>query len=144
MAEIPENSFDMNDLFKWYELRKQIEAFKAVTTQEMFLRKKIAAALFPNPEEGVNKFELAGGYVLKYGHTLERKIDEGALAALTDKFEELNISKDDLIRLKPELEKKAYNKLSDEQRKVFDLALVIKPGSPTMEIVLPASAKAGA
>lgn len=144
MAEIPENTLDMNDLYKWFELRKQIEAFKAVTTQEMFLRKKIAACLFPNPSEGTNTFELQDGTgaVVKYGHTIERKVDEGALTSLREEFEKVGISVDDLIRRKPELEKKAYNRLTDVQRSVFDQALLIKPGSPTLDIVIPAKAKA--
>ena len=143
MAEIPENAFNMEDLYKWFELRKQLEATKPLAVQEMFLRKKIAAALFPNPSEGTNTYELndGTGYVVKYGHTIERKIDEGALAAMSEIFKENGISKDSLVRLKPELEKKAYNKLTDEQRHIFDQALTIKPGSITLEIVLPAKNK---
>jgi hypothetical protein len=143
MAEIPENQATQQDLVKWFQLTQEIEKMKPLIEQERILRKKIAALYFPNPTEGTNTFELndGTGCVLKYGHTIERKVDEAQLLAMRDVLAESSISVDDLIRRKPELEKKAYNKLTDEQRALFDQALIIKPGSITLEITLPAKAK---
>ena len=98
--------------------------------------------LFPNPVEGTNKYPLSDGWVLKMTYRIERKIDEAALALNLARLTENNISADKLVVKKPELSKRAYNGLTVEEKLIFDECLIIKPGSASLEIVLPASAAA--
>jgi hypothetical protein len=46
-----------------------------------------------------------------------------------------------LVKWKPELVLKNYRELTDEQKLIFNDCLVIKDGSPALEIVLPAKNK---
>jgi len=134
MAEIPENAVTQADLAKWYELADQLKKIRA---QEMTLRKKIFGNAFPDPKEGTNSYELGDGYVLKAQHKLDRNIDPGALDALKEKLRENHINPDVLVQYKPSLVLKEYRTLTDEERALFDQCLIVKPGSPSLEIVLP-------
>jgi hypothetical protein len=121
----------------WYELQKQLEIVK---TQEMALRKKIFAAHYPNPVEGTNTVPLTDGWVLKANYPITRKVDKALLSNHVARLRTLGIAMDDLIDYKPELVLPFYRRLTDEQMKAFDEILIIKPGSPALEIVLPKSA----
>ena len=138
MVTVPENEITQADLEKWYKLANELKSIKA---QEILLRKKIFAGKFPDPIEGTNTCPLEDGWVLKGTYSLDRAIDQGAFDAIKEKLEEENVSPDSLVQYKPSLVKRAYNTLTAEQRNLFDQCLIIKPGSPSMTIVLPASAK---
>lgn len=128
------NSVSVADMVEWTELQKQLSDIKA---REMALRMKIFKYYFPHPVEGTNDFPLSNDYVLKAKYPITREIDPGALNALTEEFVTAGIRKDMLVQYKPSLLVKEYRTLTDEQRKLFDQALIVKPGSPQMEIVLP-------
>lgn len=144
---IPSNELCQEDVFDWYAMQDQLSALKA---SEMLMRQKIYKTMFVDPKEGTNKSLLPDGWELKAQRVVERKVDEGALAVLSSKitnaqggeepsvFEKNGISADKVIRWKPELAKAAYNTLTAEQQKIVDRALIIKDGSPQLEIVLPA------
>lgn len=134
MVEVPENEVTQEDLSTWYEMAAQLKKLKA---QEILLRKKIFGAAFPDPDEGTNNYDLADGYVLKGKHTIQRDIDEGAFGALKEKLREEKIIPEDLVQYKPSLVKREYNKLTEEEKQLFDQCLIVKPGSPALEIVLP-------
>ncbi len=119
-------------LTEWYALQKQL---KQVKEDEMELRKFIFQALFPDPQVGVNTYGLGDGYFVKATHKLNRSIDMAALNAGRDTFDAEDIDLDKLIKYTPDLSMTEYNKLTDEQKKVFDFCLVIKEGSPSLEIV---------
>lgn len=149
MAEIPENAVTAADLAEWYRLQAELGKLKSA---EALLRSKIFKHYFPAPTEGTNKFELndGTGAVLKATHVINRSIDPGALDALKAAQHEAapgsNVPKlplDELVRYKPELAVSEYRKLTDEERIFFDQCLIIKPGSPQMEISIPKKAKAG-
>lgn len=134
MAEIPENTLTQADMVKWYELAQEL---KRIRNAEILLRKKIFNHFFPDPSEGTNNQDLDGGYVLKGKHAIERKIDEGAFDAMKEKFREEGINPDTMVQYKPSLVLKEYRKLTKEEQALFDQVLIIKPGSPALEIVLP-------
>lgn len=138
MVALPENQVTQDDLTAWYQMQDQLKKLRAA---EMLLRKKIFAAYFPEPKEGVNSVPLAAGWVMKGDYKIDRSIDEGALGAMRPLFAEHKISVDSLVKYKPELVTRNYRTLTEEQRQLFDRALVVKPGSPSLEIVLPAAAK---
>lgn len=138
MTSIPNNAVSQEDLAEWYRLQDELKRIKA---SEMLLRQKIFGAYFPSPQEGTNSAPLADGWVLKGKHTINREIDPGALGAMKEQFAEAGISADSLVQYKPSLVLKEYRTLTEEQRQLFDRALIVKPGSPALEIVLPAKAK---
>lgn len=141
MTELPKNTVTQEDLTKWYELKEQLASIKA---SEMLLRQKIFAGYFPTPVEGTNDAPLADGYVLKGKYSITRDVDPGAIGALKDKLLEAGIKADALVQYKPSLVLKEYRTLTKEQQDLFDQCLIIKPGSPALEIVLPKkAAKAG-
>ena len=146
MTTIPENKVTQADLAEWYRLKDELNRVK---TAEMLLRTKIYSGLFKAPEEGTNTLPLADGWVIKAKRVIQRDIDLAALNvnALVDPATNMSrltasgIHPEQLVKWKPELVLRAYRTLTAEQMTVFNECLVIKDGSPSLEIVLPASAK---
>lgn len=134
MAQIPSNDIKPGELERWYKVKAELDKLRA---EEMVLRKRLFGAYFPDPKEGTNDFELGGGYVLKGGYKIERKIELPVFLAYKDKFTAAGIPVDAIVAYKPELALKEYRKLTDGQRTLFDACLEIKPGAPSMEIVMP-------
>lgn len=125
------------EMNEWYTLTQQLPGIKA---REMELRKKIFGANFVNPVEGTNTKPLADGWVLKGQYKIDRKVDEAALETLSSVFKEHKIPVKDLVKWSPELVTSAYRELDEDQEKIFNQALLIKPGSPSLEIVKPKKA----
>jgi hypothetical protein len=141
MIEIPENAVTEADLAEWYRLKNELAKIKQA---EGLLRGKIFHYFFPNPKEGTNKHKLKDGTgaELKATHVINRSVDIGSLTALKAAIaeESSNLPKlpiDELIKWEPKLVKKEYNELTEEEKHVFDQCLVIKDGSPSLEIVIP-------
>lgn len=141
MTQIPNNDVTLADLTVWYEMQEQLTKLRA---SEMLLRKKLFAAFFPTPKEGTNSFALDQGWVLKGTYKIDRKIDIALLMNFSTSLRENGINPDALVKYEPSLVTKAYRELTAEQEKLFDQVLVVKPGAPSLEIVLPAKAKAAA
>jgi len=149
MVAIPPNDCTLADLFAWYKVQDELAKLKA---QEILLRTKLFKHHFRDPKEGTNSLELdpllvaAGlppdGMVLKGTHVINRSVDEASLQVLTPKLDEAKIPVAKLIKRKPELVKSEYNELTDEEKKLFDQVLVVKPGTPSLEVVLPGKRKA--
>jgi len=135
MTEVPENTFTKDDLAKWYEMNDNLKALRG---SEMVLRKKIFGAAFPDPKEGTNSYAMEDGYVLKGKHSLTREIDPGAFGAIKDMMREAGVNPDELVQYKPSLVLKKYRELGEDNKHLFEQCLIIKPGSPSLEIVLPA------
>jgi len=147
MTAIPENTVTQEDLAEWYRLQEQLRTVKAA---ESMLRAKIFKGMFKDPKEGTNTIPLNQGWVLKAKHVINRDVDQASLTACSQideatqmsRFSSNGIHTEKLIKWKPELVTKEYRLLTDEQRQIFDECLIIKPGSPSLEIVLPAAARA--
>lgn len=129
------------ELAQWYKMQEELAELK---TAEALLRRRIYDQFFPNAVEGTNNHELddGTGAVLKAKRVVDRKVDEAALDAYkaASKEEGSNLPKlpwNKLIRYKPELSKTEYNKLTEEERHACDGVLIIKDGSPQLEIVIP-------
>jgi hypothetical protein len=133
-AAAPAPVVTQEEMNLWFELTQKLSDIKAA---EMELRKKIFAAYFTNPNEGTNTHPLSDGWVLKGQYKIDRKVDEAVLTTLSTVFKDHKIVVKDLVTYKPELNIRAYRDLDEEQQKLFNQALVIKPGSPAMEIVKP-------
>ena len=131
---VPAPTVTQDDLSNWYKL---VEQLAAVKDAEMELRKKIFAAYFPNPIEGTNKAPLAGGWIIKVDHKINRTVDVPTLTNMAAELVAAGIDMSSLIKYKPEVAISEYRKLGEDDRKKFDQILVIKEGSPQMEIVKP-------
>ncbi len=133
------------DIAEWYKIQSQLAALKGT---EAMLRSRLAAYFFPEDArtEGSkdNKHPLndGTGAILQLDHKINRTVLEPELDALKAavKAEGSNLPKlpfNKLVKYKAELVKAEYNKLTDEERKVFDQALNIKPGMPDLKVVIP-------
>ena len=117
-------------LEEWLQLKAELDAIKK---KEADLRKMLFQGAFPNPVEGTNTATLEDGTIVKGTHKISRNIDEAALPAVLEKIPEG--IRDSLVAYKPSLATSAYRKLTAEERKTFDQALIIKPGTPTLEVI---------
>lgn len=138
MVEIPENEVTQKDLDTWFLAKKELAKLKV---SEMLLRTKIFKFFFKAPKEGTNKFELADHWELKAVHSIDRKVDHAAFVALKDQLVANGISPQKIVEYKPELKLSEYRELTEEQRHIVDQFLIIKPGSPQLDITLPAKYK---
>lgn len=134
MVQVPENTVTAEDMAEWYRLQDELKKVKA---REMLLRTKIFWYFFASPVEGTNSYDLPDGYVLKGKHTINREVDPGAFQAMREQFSQAGIHPDVMVQWKPSLKLKEYHELTAEQIQLFDQCLIVKPGSPALEIVLP-------
>ena len=123
-------------LLEWHELHLRQKQLK---DDEMELRLKLVGHFFPTPDEGTNTVDLGNDWKVKDKHAINRKCDEASFEAVFEKLPEG--SKDRLIKYKPELVLKEYRKLPLREQKIFDQALIIKPGTPTLTLVPPKEKK---
>lgn len=116
-------------LEEWQSLGPKIKQLQA---RERELRNLLFEGTFPNPKEGTNTYNLPDGRIIKGTYKLSRSVDEAALPAVLEQLPE-GLG-DRLVQFKPSLVLSEYRKLPDDQRKIFDQALITKPGSPTLEV----------
>lgn len=116
-------------LDEWLKLKSELDAIKK---KEADLRKILFQGAFPNPVEGTNTATLEDGTIVKGTHKITRNIDEAALPAILEQMPEA--VRGNLVAYKPSLATSAYRKLTAEERKIFDQALIIKVGTPTLEV----------
>lgn len=122
----------------WQQTKAQAEQLVAT---EKRLREELFSVAFPAPVEGTNNVDLPEGWKLKGVLKINRTLDEAALPAVMDAVRGMNFNSDRLVRYKPELALKDYKALPENVRHVFDAALTIKPGLPTIELVPPKEKK---
>lgn len=122
-----------NLIARWMETKKQLAI---IQEEERSLRRTIFAVKFPEPKEGTNKSSLGNGWELKATYPIDRKVDMPMLQAIQDQFFDMKIPPD-IIKMDPKLNIKPYRLLTAEQLKFFDQALIIKPGSISLEILPP-------
>ena len=121
-------------LAEWNAISTQLAYLKE---REMALRLQIYAAMFQSPPEGTSTIDLATGWKLKAVTKVNRSIDIAALTAVRQRFAEIGVPFDPLIRWTPELSTKEYRALSEPTRAVFDECLIAKPGTPSLQLVPP-------
>lgn len=134
MAAIPEDVVTQADLEQWYNLKQELAKIRA---SEMLLRKRIFSHYFRTPVEGTNTAELEHGYELKGKYPIDRDIDEAAFNVNRERFAAAGLKPDSLVRWKPELVLRKYRELTAEEQQLFDECLTVKPGSPSLDIMLP-------
>lgn len=136
----PEQAFARLQL--WYSTQQKVAELK---TTEVLERKTLARFYFPEPEEGTNRLPLGGGFDLKMGRSITRKVDEAALENVkVAQAKKLKLNMDELFPMKPTLNLTAYRKLSDDQRAFVDTLLDIKESETPALHIVPQADTAGA
>lgn len=133
MVLIPPALVTQADIDEWDKVQAEMKALKA---KEMLIRQRIYRGIFARPDEGTNKHTFDDGSLLKATRVIDRKVEIGAMQALAAKdgpFQEAGINANVLIKWTPELVIKEYRKLTPAQVLIFDQALIIKDGSPSLE-----------
>lgn len=143
--EEPDNPFE-ELVNQWAEQKDALQAIKdamdTITVSERQLRDRLAEGLRQyygiNLKEGVNNYELSNGRKLKFTHKVERKISEPDLAAAKDAFTKAAVPGDktfeELLRVKYELDKRNYDKLSEPAANAFSRCLTTKHAAPALEV----------
>lgn len=126
-------NFDL--LTKWREAVQEIAELKKVIEAERVLRQQVFNAFFPSPVEGTNNFSLPHDWLLKGTYKIERKIDEPVLSGVQEQLRSAKCNPDLLFKYEPKLQLSVYRKLTDEQRHLADMAIIAKPGMPSLELV---------
>lgn len=118
---------------EWTELKESIGLLRA---QESALRARIVNECFGELSEGINR-AVATGLEIVVHHEVSRKVDETIVDSpkFAANCRAVKLSLDALIRYKPELNLRDYRKLTEQQLRLFDNCLVIKPGSDKLEII---------
>lgn len=126
----------------WRVVYDKIEAYEPILAplveEEAKLRKAVIEAAFPDGQEnheGTNNLEIWPGWILKAVVKISRQVDEAAWPAIKEELRKRNVPVDFLIRLKPEVALKVYRDLREDERKVFDQCLVIKPSTPNLQLL---------
>lgn len=129
----------------WDAVRAQIEeiekTLKPLKARELEMRKALAesiqAALGDQLKEGMNIYKLEDGRSLALGYKLDRKIEESEIPAAREAYTQLNdrpVEFDALLRVKYELSKRDFDKLSDSAKAAISDMIITKPAAPTLEI----------
>jgi hypothetical protein len=104
----------------------------------MKLRKSLFASTFPDHTAGTRYYDLPDGSRVKGVARMTYNIDEASLGTALQALRDKGLTTaDSLVRYKPSLEKKAYDRLTQEEKKLFNVAVITKPGSPALEYIPP-------
>ena len=128
---------------QWDALVEEIERLnqqlKPLRAKEMEMRKSIATSIGKAQplKEGVNRFPLSDGRSLKLTQKIDRKIEEPAIAATRELFEQQNdtngVTFDALLRVKYELSKRDLDKLPEPAAKVASRMITSKEAAPELK-----------
>jgi len=120
---------DTQDLiWKWQHAK---DAIKEAQLLEDSLRSAVIAAVFSADQldEGTHTAEIADGAKIACVQRYDRKVK-------TDIFESMKFSYETPVRLKIDLDKKAYDKLDAVNKIHFDQCIETKPSKPSLELRL--------
>ena len=116
-----------------WEWQKAKDAMKEAQLREDALRSAVIMSVFgDNMAEGTTSAEIAPGFVLRAKCSYTRAIDEDAVQCV---MERITGDAKKVFRVKHSLDKKAYDALTENDRKIVDEAVTTKPGKPQLEVV---------
>jgi len=117
---------------EWNETTKQL---KLIKSRESNLRDEIVDEVFPDRLEGTTRTELGAGFNLVVTQTYSRELDDSSFGEIFKRLPKG--SKKKLIKTKVSLVKAAYDKLTSEERDIFDECITVKPNKPSLKIEEP-------
>jgi hypothetical protein len=101
------------------------------------MRDSVRAALGDKFKEGMNNWPLTDGRVLKINCKIDRKIADSELETAKKEYGMLNdvpCTFDELLRIKYELDKKNFNKLTGPAYKAFSRAVITSEQAPEVSL----------
>jgi hypothetical protein len=126
---------DFEVLERWRRIAEQI---KALSEEELRLRKQLAASVVPPTEEATRTVELMEGWRLSVQQGMTRNLDANALDATIAQLQQWGVDVDALLPIKRSLSLAAYRKLDGEARMAIDRIITTKPSTPQVKILPPA------
>lgn len=122
-------------ILNWREASSKLAALKKT---ELELRKAIVEKIFdPEQNEGTERIDLGQDWTLKVVKKLSYRVTgkpEQVVAAMSTFSSELQKR---LVAWKPSLSTREYKLLDTEQLKAFNEVVLIKPGTPSLELIPP-------
>lgn len=128
----------------WQKAVKDLASVKPYVKAEQDLRAEVIKSFFPAPKEGTNRLKIFGDWELNLSYKIDRKVDEAALPAILSKLQSLGHNVSAVIVSKPSLalgDYRTFQELQPAGGKILDEALIIKPGSHSIELVPPKDKK---
>lgn len=126
----------------WKDAQAQLAFWKDA---ELMARNAAIEQTFTEPvDAGTMNYDLGKGYKLKAVFRENYKLEKGdalekALAKIEAMGERGLLITERVIRWKPELSKTEYDLMPDEMRAILDTVLTVEPGTPSLELVEPAT-----
>lgn len=131
-------------LLLWQEQKTQLDYFKQ---EEMKTRKVVVENEFANAGKGTSRVPLGNGYQLKAVKTetlsvIKNEADkENPYSHLPALMKDLPAHvASSILTWKPEVNTKVYNALTDAEREMVNKFVLLKDGSPALEIEAPKKA----
>ncbi|AUR88751.1 hypothetical protein NVP2117O_73 [Vibrio phage 2.117.O._10N.261.45.E9] len=126
-------------IFEWQQAAEELKTLRPL---EMKLRKQVVEESFAQYKTGTNYADLGNDWRLKFVYKEEPKVDEAAVPAMLEELDKVNPAlRDTLFKYKPTLVNSVYKKLTDDERKIVDEVITLRPASPTLEVVPPKGTK---
>ena len=123
------------------EVERMKKELKRKTDAQMVMRRELTRtikdAMGDAFKEGVNKFSLADGRVVKVDYKIDRKIEESMVLTARQEYARLNDTPcdfDDLIRVKYELNIAPFRKLENAALLAISQMVVAKEAAPTVTV----------
>ena len=137
---VPERTADQI-LQEWEVAATQLAILKA---DELRLRNEYVKLVSnPTKESGTENIELGAGYKAKIVKKQNYNVNQDTVNVALDKMEndspEGKVYADQVIKWKAELSKTQYDLMPEKYRKMIDACITITPGTPSLEIVAPAT-----
>lgn len=120
-------------LEQWRAAKQAAAEVQDIIKEEQRLRKAVIDEWFEGMVEG-SRSTIAEGFVLTLTQPFTRTIDVASLDSIKPALAKADVALDDVVLYEPKLQTKVYRMLTDKQRNLFDRALTIKPGSPTLAL----------
>lgn len=121
-------------LHEWVKLDGKIKHLKK---QELELREKLVKEFSSKDKiEGSETIELGNDYKLRVKKTLRYNLDSKHVKEALTKINDPDVV-ERLVSWKPSLSVREYKQLNKDHKKSIDSVLEIKPGTPSLEIVVP-------
>lgn len=128
------------------EWQESVKALASAKDNETALRAQVVERMFKDhKDEGTENVELGNGYklkaVFKLSYSLNNKDDatDKALTKLEKSGPEGAFVAGRLVKWKPDLSVSEYKTLTAKQKAIIDEVLTVRPGTPSVELVVPKS-----
>lgn len=127
--EISEKIKSGDTLTAWRQASELLEYIKA---QEMALRKELVEKNFAESTVGKNKAKVDGGELI-FTKSYTTKVVESTFDEVARELDENFVNVAELFKVSHTLSKKAYDMLTDDEKKIVDKTLEVKESAPKLE-----------